>query len=105
MFPHKTKVLLILSQEVLDRARVLAGRATSTLKLPVSLQIVLRAMIEEGLKRRDDPAVVANIAGQAEMVRHIRRTAPREARGQDGRPRPGPSLRRAGSRRPQTRRS
>jgi len=46
MFAKKTRVLLILSQDVLDRARVCAGRATATLKLPVSLQIVLRALIE-----------------------------------------------------------
>src|SRR3990172_1735188 len=37
------------------RARVLAGKATTTLKLPVSLQIVLRAFIEEGLKRGRRP--------------------------------------------------
>jgi len=39
MFENKTRVLLILSQDVLDRARVLAGKATAALKLPVSLQI------------------------------------------------------------------
>src|SRR2546427_3174085 len=38
MFPNKTKVLLILTQDVLDRARVLAGEATTALKLPVSLR-------------------------------------------------------------------
>ena len=52
MFENKGKVLLVLSQDVLDRARVLAGKATTTLKLPVSLQIVLRALINVGLKRR-----------------------------------------------------
>jgi len=41
MFENKTKVLLILSQDVLDQARIIAGKATMTLKLPVSLQIVL----------------------------------------------------------------
>ena len=45
MLENKTRVLLILSQDVLDRARVFSGKATSTLKLPVSLQIVLRALI------------------------------------------------------------
>ena len=69
MLDNRTKVLLILSQDVLDRARVLAGTATTALKLPVSLQIVLRALIEEGLKRPDHPALVANIEGQAKAVR------------------------------------
>jgi hypothetical protein len=75
MFANKTRVLLIVSQDVVDRARVLAGRATTTLKLPVSLQIVLRALIEEGLKRDGDPALLANVEGQAKTVRHIRRVA------------------------------
>jgi hypothetical protein len=73
MFANKTRVLLILSQDVLDRARVFAGRATTTLKLPVSLQIVLRALIEEGLRRDDNPALLANVEGQANAVRRIRR--------------------------------
>ncbi len=72
MFENKTKVLLILSQDVLDRARVLAGKATTALKLPVSLQIVLRALIGEGLKREDNPALLANIEDQAKAVRHKR---------------------------------
>ncbi len=55
MFENKTKVLLVLSQDVLDRARGLAGKATTALKLPVSLQIVLRAAIGEGLKRDGHP--------------------------------------------------
>ena len=75
MFANKTRVLLILSQDVLDRARVVAGNATATLKLPVSLQIVLRALIEEGLKRDDHPALLANVEGQAKAVRHIRSVA------------------------------
>ncbi|PYN64047.1 MAG: hypothetical protein DMD90_13885 [Candidatus Rokuibacteriota bacterium] len=75
MFANKTRVLLILSQEVLDRARVAAGRATTTLKLPVSLQIVLRALIEEGLKRGNDGTLLANIERQVHVVRHIRRVA------------------------------
>src|SRR2546427_3547159 len=54
MFANKTRVLLVLPEDVLGQARVLAGRATAALKLPVSLQIVLRALIEEGLKRDGD---------------------------------------------------
>jgi len=34
---NKTRLLLILSQDVLDQARVIAGKATTVLKLPVSL--------------------------------------------------------------------
>ena len=75
MFENKTRVLLVISQDVLDRARVLAGRATIRLKLPVSLQIVLRALIEEGLKRAGDRVLLANVEGQAKAVRHIRSTA------------------------------
>src|SRR5256885_16734750 len=75
MFTDKTKVLLILTQDVLDRARVLAGKTTTTLKLPVSLQIVLRALIEVGLKRDNHPALLANVEGQAKAVRHQRSVA------------------------------
>jgi len=75
MLADKTRVLLVLSQDVLDRARVFAGKATATLKLPVSLQIVLRALIGEGLKRSGDPALLANIEGQAKAVRHSRSAA------------------------------
>jgi hypothetical protein len=78
MADNKTRVLLILSQDALDRARVFAGKATITLKLPVSLQIVLRALIEEGLKRDDHPALLANVEGQAKAVRHKRSMARRE---------------------------
>ena len=77
MFMNKTKVLLILTQDVLDRARVLAGKATTTLKLPVSLQIVLRALIQVGLKRDNQPAFLANVEGQAKAVRHLRSVAGR----------------------------
>ena len=77
MFTNKTSVLLVLTQDVLDRARVLAGRATTALKLPVSLQIVLRALIEEGLKRDHHPALLANVEGQAKAVRHLRSMARR----------------------------
>ena len=75
MFANKTRVLLVLSQDVLDRARVVAGKATAALKLSVSLQIVLRALIGEGLKRDDDPALLANIEGQAKAVRNMRSKA------------------------------
>ena len=66
---------------MLDRARVMAGRATIALKLPVSLQIVLRALIGEGLKRGDHPALLANIEGQAKAVRHQRSVAGRAGAG------------------------
>ena len=72
MFEQKTRVLLILPQDVLDRARVLAGKATTALKLPVSLQIVLRALIKEGLKRDGDRTLLANVEAQAQAVRRIR---------------------------------
>jgi hypothetical protein len=68
-------VLLVLSQDVLDRARVFAGRSTTALKMPVSLQIVLRALIEEGLKRETDRGLLANVEAQARAVRDIRRLA------------------------------
>ena len=87
MLENRTTVLLILSQEVLDQARVLAGKATITLKLPVSLQIVLRSLIEEGLKRDGHPAFLANIEGQARAVRHKRSMA-RRARAEEQRRNP-----------------
>jgi hypothetical protein len=83
MFENKTRVLLVLPQEVLDRARVLAGKATTALKLPVSLQIVLRALIEEGLKRDGDRTLLANVEAQAQAVRRIRRLA-RKGGGAEG---------------------
>ena len=72
MFADKTRVLLMVPQAVLDRARVFAGEATSRLKRPVSLQMVLRALIDEGLRRSGDRAVLANIEGQVQAVRQIR---------------------------------
>jgi hypothetical protein len=92
MFEEKTRVLLILSRDVVDRARVFAGKATTALKLPISLQIVLRALIEEGLKREDHPGLLANVEGQAKAVRH-KRTLVRRA-GLEREPsslQPGPS--------------
>ena len=83
MFMNKTKVLLLLPQDVLDRARVLAGKATAALKLPVSLQIVLRALIEVGLKQEDRPALFASIEDQAKAVRLQRSVARRD--GAEGR--------------------
>jgi hypothetical protein len=100
MFENETRVLMILPRDLVDRARGLAGRATTSMKLPVSLQIVFRALIEEGLKRPGDEALLANIGRQAETVRRIRSEARRHpaAQGAPGsRPaRPRPS---AGSRR------
>jgi hypothetical protein len=43
-----------------------------SMKAPVSLQIVFRALIEEGLKRPTDPGLLANISRQAETIRRIR---------------------------------
>jgi hypothetical protein len=83
MFEHRAKVLLVLPQEVVDQARVLAGRTTTMLKIPVSLQIVLRALIEEGLKRDGDRGLLANIEGQAQAVRRIRSLAPLGARARE----------------------
>jgi hypothetical protein len=72
MFEDRTRTLLILPQGVLDDVRVLAGKATTTLKLSVSVQIVLRALLEEGLKRDGDRSLLANIKGQAQAVHRIR---------------------------------
>ncbi len=80
MLANRTKVLLILSQDVVDRARVLAGRMTTTLKLPVSLQIVLRVLIEAGLKQEADPVFVASVEGHAQAVRQLRIAAGKRVR-------------------------
>jgi hypothetical protein len=97
MFDHETRVLMVLPSDLVDRARGLAGRATMSMKLPVSLQIVFRALIDEGLKRPTDPALLANVARQAETVRRIRSEARRRpmapsavaSRGARQRPRAG----------------
>jgi len=81
LLENKTRLLLILSQDVLDQARVIAGRATTALKLPVSLQIVLRALIWMGLKRESHPALFANIESQARAVRQKRSAARRAGEG------------------------
>jgi hypothetical protein len=103
---NKTRVLLILPQDLLDGARVLAGEATTTFKLPVSLQIVLRALVEEGLRRGNDPALLANIEGQAKAVRHLRTVARQGRRAEEKRETPSSQIeRRPSGRERQTRRS
>src|SRR5438128_2505544 len=72
MFEDKTKVLLVVPREILDRARVFAGAATSRFKRPVSLQMVLRAFVDEGLKRDGDRAVLTNVEDQVQAVQRIR---------------------------------
>jgi hypothetical protein len=95
MFESEARVLIILPRELVDRARVLAGRATTSMRLPVSVQIVLRALIEEGLRRPTDPELLANVSRQAQTVRRIRREARRRPatvgvpRASAGRPRRG----------------
>lgn len=69
MLENRTRLLLIVSQDLLDQARVIAGRATTVLKLPVSLQIVLRALIWVGLKRESSPALFAKIESQTRAIR------------------------------------
>ncbi len=88
MFEDKTRVLLAVPQGVLDRARVFAGEATSRLKRPVSLQMVLRSLIDEGLKRTGDRAVFANIEAQVQAVRQIRSRVGRVGVEKSGLPRP-----------------
>src|SRR2546428_6928813 len=104
MFENKTKVLLILSQDVLDQARIIAGQATMTLKLPVSLQIVLRALIEEGLKRDGHPAFLGNVEAQAKTVRLRRSTARRQRAQEERTNRPSGSSRGQSGRAPRRRR-
>ncbi|HUM17087.1 MAG TPA: hypothetical protein VL086_15430 [Candidatus Nitrosotalea sp.] len=79
MFEDRARVLLILPQEVLDRARVFAGEAITKLKGPVSMQMVLRALIDEGLKRERDRAILANIEGQVRAMRELRSRVRRPA--------------------------
>jgi hypothetical protein len=92
MTDGRAKVLLIIPDDIVERARVFVGRATAALKLPVSLQIVLRALIDEGLKRSDKGDLLANIEQQVHAVRHARRagrTAGKSAAGgRMRRPRP-----------------
>ena len=79
MLENRMKVLLVLPQETLDRARVLAGNATIALKLPVSLQIVLRALIDIGFKRENHAALLASVEDQTKAIRHNRSLARRAA--------------------------
>jgi hypothetical protein len=95
MFEDRARVLLILPQETLDRARVFAGGAMTKLKGPVSLQMVLRALIDEGLRREHDRALLANVEGQMRTVREHRSRGRRLAAG----PRPAKPGGRAGGRR------
>ena len=106
MFEDKTRVLLVVPQAVVDRARVYAGAATTKLKRPVSLQMVLRALIDEGLKRDGDRAILANVEEQVQAILRIRSgmaraRVPRKSR----RNRPLDAARRAGRRASQGRRS
>ena len=73
---RRSAVLLLLPREVVDEARVLGGKATTELKLPVSLQIILRALIQDGLRRSADASLRAAIEREAVMV-HERRAARR----------------------------
>lgn len=77
MFADETRVLIISPTALVNRARGLAGRATMSMKLPVSLQIVFRALIEESLKRPTDAGLLASIARQVNIVRRIRSEARR----------------------------
>ena len=95
MNDDQTRVLLILSRDVLDRARVIAGKATIAFKLPVSLQIVLRALLAEGLKRDGHPAFLGSIESQAQAVRDKRSMVRRvDVGGSRGSVRPGSARRR-----------
>jgi hypothetical protein len=106
MFENKTSVLLAVPQEVVDRARVFAGAATAKFKRPVSLQMVLRALIDEGLKRDGDRAVLANVEEQLEAIRRIRSGMSRVGSAGEGlRRRPVDAVRRVGRRPSQTRKS
>lgn len=80
MFDDETRILIILPRRLVDRSRELAGRATVAMKVSVSLQIVLRALIDEGLKRPKDSALLENISRQADTVRQIRIAAHRRSR-------------------------
>jgi hypothetical protein len=106
MFEDKTRVLLVVPQEVVDRARVYAGAATTKLKRPVSLQMVLRALIDEGLKRDGDRTVLANVEEQVQAILRIRSgTARAGGRGKSRRSRPVAAARQGDRRLSQGRRS
>ena len=106
MFEDKTRVLLVVPQEVLDRARMFAGAATTRFKRPVSLQMVLRALIDEGLKRDGDRAVLANVEDQVQTVLRIRSAVGRAGSARRSeRDRPAGESRRVGRRTSQARKS
>ncbi len=106
MFEDKTKVLLVVPREVLDRARMFAGTATTRFKRPVSLQMVLRALIDEGLKRDGDRAVLAHVEDQVQAVLRIRSAVGRDGSARKNeRDRPIGTARRVGRRTSQARRS
>ena len=106
MFEDKTKVLLVVPREVLDRARVFSGAATTRFKRPVSLQMVLRALIDERLKRDGDRAVLANVEDQVQPVLRIRSAVGRAGSARRSeRDRPAGASRRVGRRTSQARRS
>jgi len=102
MFESKARVLLTLPQDSLDRARVVVGKATTAFKLPVSVQIVLRALIDEGLRRRGDRRLLANIEGQVREAHRARGLAGRRrgAGAARERPRSGGQGKPVGSPRP-----
>jgi hypothetical protein len=108
MFEDKTRVLLVIPRELLDRARVFAGSSTTKFKRPVSLQMVLRAFIDEGLKRDGDRAVLANVEGQIHAILRIRSAAAMGRAGntrKNERERRDATARRVGSRTSPARRS
>jgi len=79
MSEDRARVLLILPREVLDRARVFAGEAMTKLKGPVSLQMVLRALIDQGLRRERDRSLLSNIEVQMRAVQEVRSRGGRPA--------------------------
>ena len=106
MFEDKTRVLLVVPREVVDRARVYAGAATTKLKRAVSLQMVLRALIAEGLKRDGDRAILANVEEQVQAILRIRSGVARAGVPRKSRQnRPLDAARRVGHRASQARRS
>jgi hypothetical protein len=106
MFGDKTRVLLVIPRELVDRARVYAGAATTKLKRPVSLQMVLRALIAEGLKRNGDRAILANVEEQVQAILRIRSGIARAGSSERSlRNRPIDVARRVGRRASQARRS
>ena len=106
MFEDKTKVLLVVPREVLDRARMFAGAATTRFRRPVSLQMLLRALIDEGLKRNGDRAVLMNVEDQVQAVLRIRSAVGRAGSARRSeRERPAAAPRRVGRRTQRARRS